>query len=102
MWSRLEVFCSLPRVALGIAPALVVATLGCGENAESPTAPESSPAPLAAATAPPRFLQVTAGGWHTCGAATDNQAYCWGLNEYGQLGTGSRVNRSRPTPVARP
>ena len=33
-----------------------------------------------------RFLAVSAGGAHTCGLATDRTVYCWGDNEYGQLG----------------
>jgi alpha-tubulin suppressor-like RCC1 family protein len=35
-----------------------------------------------------RFLDVTAGDWHTCGITTDNLLYCWGLDDAGQLGTG--------------
>jgi alpha-tubulin suppressor-like RCC1 family protein len=35
-----------------------------------------------------RFRQVAAGAAHTCGATTDNRAYCWGGNLDGQLGTG--------------
>ena len=47
------------------------------------------------------FRQVSAGEKHTCGLTTDDRAYCWGLNEHGQLGDGSKLSRSRPTPVAR-
>lgn len=35
-----------------------------------------------------RFLDVIAGGWHTCGITTDNRAYCWGLDDDGQVGSG--------------
>ena len=35
------------------------------------------------------FAGVDAGGGHTCGVAAAGAAYCWGLNETGQLGTGS-------------
>jgi alpha-tubulin suppressor-like RCC1 family protein len=35
-----------------------------------------------------RWLSLSAGGSHVCGIATDNQAYCWGTNYYGQLGNG--------------
>jgi alpha-tubulin suppressor-like RCC1 family protein len=31
------------------------------------------------------FLQVEAGGGHTCGLATNNRAYCWGANVSGQV-----------------
>ena len=35
------------------------------------------------------FAQVDAGETHTCGVATDRNLYCWGSNEFGELGTGS-------------
>jgi alpha-tubulin suppressor-like RCC1 family protein len=47
------------------------------------------------------FLQVSAGGLHSCGVATDNRAYCWGGNYSGQLGNGSNADHSlRPVAVA--
>ena len=30
--------------------------------------------------------EVSAGGYHSCGVATDQRVYCWGLNGDGQLG----------------
>jgi alpha-tubulin suppressor-like RCC1 family protein len=33
------------------------------------------------------FRAVAAGMYHTCGIGTDNRIYCWGWNNYGQLGT---------------
>ena len=35
-----------------------------------------------------KFRTLSAGGYHTCGVTVDNEAYCWGLNGNGQLGTG--------------
>jgi alpha-tubulin suppressor-like RCC1 family protein len=35
-----------------------------------------------------QFRSLAAGSRHTCGIATDNSVYCWGDNEYGQLGVG--------------
>ncbi len=47
------------------------------------------------------FRSVSAGRTHTCGVTTDNVAYCWGLNNVGQLGDGTRGNfRMRPVQVA--
>jgi alpha-tubulin suppressor-like RCC1 family protein len=48
-----------------------------------------------------RFRQVSASEMrHTCGATTDNLAYCWGQNDNGELGDGTINNRRKPTPVA--
>ena len=46
------------------------------------------------------FASLTAGQSHTCGIATDEQAYCWGLASSGQMGNGSGVTRDTPTPIA--
>jgi alpha-tubulin suppressor-like RCC1 family protein len=42
--------------------------------------------------------EVSAGYYATC-AIADGTVYCWGYNNYGQLGDGSNTNRSSPTPV---
>jgi alpha-tubulin suppressor-like RCC1 family protein len=47
------------------------------------------------------FRQVSSGSDHTCGVTTGNVAYCWGLNNIGQLGEGSGAfRRVRPMAVA--
>jgi alpha-tubulin suppressor-like RCC1 family protein len=35
------------------------------------------------------FRSVSLGGEHACGLTTTNVAYCWGINEFGQLGNGT-------------
>ena len=46
------------------------------------------------------FASISAGGDHTCGMA-GGVAYCWGSNQYGQLGVETRVPASaRPLRVA--
>ena len=78
---------------------LVAAALGCREDAESPTAPESSPALDATAATALAFYQVS-GGWnHTCGVTSDNRVYCWGRNSEGQLGDGTTTRRLIPVPI---
>jgi serine/threonine-protein kinase len=45
------------------------------------------------------FTSISAGGDHTCGMAGE-VAYCWGSNQYGQLGASASVLRSsRPLRV---
>jgi alpha-tubulin suppressor-like RCC1 family protein len=48
------------------------------------------------------FSGVSTGpaGRHTCGITTGNRIYCWGNNNYGQLGDGTNNNRSTPVKVA--
>ena len=45
-----------------------------------------------------RVTQVSAGDRHSC-ALADGQAFCWGANNVGQLGTGS-TGADQPAPVA--
>ena len=46
------------------------------------------------------FTSIAAGGDHTCGIA-DGSLYCWGSNQYGQLGPDSRISRAdRPVPIS--
>jgi alpha-tubulin suppressor-like RCC1 family protein len=35
------------------------------------------------------FVSISAGNNHTCGVGSDGESYCWGYNNYGQLGNGS-------------
>ena len=47
------------------------------------------------------FRSISAGGQHTCAVTTDDRAYCWGLNDTGELGTGSSSEfEARPVAVA--
>lgn len=52
-----------------------------------------------AAPLPAKFQQVVAGVIHSCGILTDGTAYCWGNNDFGQLGDGSYKTRVWPVPV---
>jgi alpha-tubulin suppressor-like RCC1 family protein len=45
------------------------------------------------------FRQVSAGGIHTCGITTENRAYCWGWNDFAQLGDRTTTQRLTPTAV---
>ncbi len=59
-----------------------------GENADADNADENIPVLVdtSALTAGSRFVSLTAGNQHTCGLGSDGKAYCWGRDNYGQLG----------------
>jgi alpha-tubulin suppressor-like RCC1 family protein len=46
------------------------------------------------------FQSISAGEVSTCGVTTGRVAYCWGDNEYGQLGLGTLASVVIPTKVA--
>lgn len=47
-----------------------------------------------------RFEQISAGGSHSCGLTAAGQAYCWGDNDYGQIGDDTLDVRPAPKAVA--
>jgi len=47
-----------------------------------------------------RFRQLAASAFSTCGLAADGLTYCWGRNQFGQLGDGTTKDRRKPTLVA--
>jgi alpha-tubulin suppressor-like RCC1 family protein len=50
-----------------------------------------------------RFLKlesIVAGNMFTCGRDAAGAIWCWGANDYGQLGVGDRVDRTAPVRVA--
>ncbi|MGB7213390.1 MAG: hypothetical protein WBC97_12280 [Gemmatimonadales bacterium] len=68
-----------------------------------PDPSSSSAATPAAIVGAPPFRALAHGGNSvtTCGIATDNMAYCWGDNTYGQAGVGSAAAAvTTPLPVA--
>jgi alpha-tubulin suppressor-like RCC1 family protein len=46
------------------------------------------------------FRALSVGGGHTCGLTAQGTAFCWGVNDYGQLGDGTTADRTRPAAVA--
>ena len=45
------------------------------------------------------FRQIAASGTHTCAITTTDEAWCWGRNSLGQLGTGNETPSSTPVKV---
>ena len=66
----------------------------------------SSAVPALAATsvapvAPtPTSFQIAAGLSHTCVTMPQDGIYCWGLNDHGELGSGTTDGQNRATKVA--
>ena len=46
------------------------------------------------------FQSITVGSDYTCALTNEGKAYCWGNNEYGQLGNNSTTNSSIPLAVS--
>ena len=78
---------ALPRKVIGLPPAMHVVAGGAYEI--PPTVfgiPPSGSGP------------IPAGGF-SCALTLSNAVQCWGINNFGQLGDGTRVNRAQPAPV---
>jgi hypothetical protein len=46
------------------------------------------------------FRAISPGGSHICGITTSHSVFCWGTNNFGQLGDGTTTNRTNPAAVA--
>ncbi|MCA2012624.1 hypothetical protein LCM17_14100 [Cereibacter sphaeroides] len=68
--------------------------LGIGRNPSRAVSPRRVPD----ASSP--YAQVSAGSATTCAITEAGAAYCWGINDFGQLGDGTRRIRYRPTLVS--
>ena len=73
-------------------------TAVCGDSGTNTVIRPCSTTPLAVNTAL-RFTSLALGWDHTCGLTADGEAYCWGSNSSGQLGTGDTVARAAPARV---
>ena len=71
-------------------PVLISLAAGLGPLVPSPQA--------ALAALPTGVSSIAAGGYHSC-AIESGKAYCWGDNEFGELGNGSTTNSSVPVAV---
>jgi alpha-tubulin suppressor-like RCC1 family protein len=68
-----------------------------GQLGDGTTTLRSMPAPVAGGR---QFRQVSAGTDYACGITyPDDRAFCWGRNDYGQLGVGDQIQRLTPAAV---
>src|SRR2546428_7623783 len=72
-----------------------------GQLGDGSTMDSKTPVPVAGGL---RFLAVSTGGLgveldHTCGATSEGVAYCWGANNFGQLGALTGSHSTTPVSV---
>jgi len=93
------------RKHLAVIALLVLSAVTATFYASAPVAWAEPPQKSLQQTIPPALVpldgivQVTAGAYHTCALSTVGEVKCWGLNDYDQLGDGSRTNKSTPVNV---
>ncbi len=68
--------------------------LGDGTTTTSPT-----PVAVSLPAGVTGFASLSAGSMHTCGVASTGAGYCWGKNDFGQLGDGTTTSSSTPRQV---
>lgn len=74
-----------------------------GDGTTEPTFGDGTSEPRTTPTAVAgemRFTDIGTGLDHTCALAESGEAYCWGLNRFGQLGDRTVTMRLTPTPVS--
>lgn len=71
----------------------------CNGSSSNPPPCASVPLPVDGGLA---FRDVSAGVQFTCGVTTAGVVYCWGSNEYGQLGNGTMTSATAPVAVVVP
>jgi alpha-tubulin suppressor-like RCC1 family protein len=71
---------------------------GSGQLGTGSTGPfQLAPVPVSGGRT---FASISSGGNFTCALTVDGSAYCWGQNQFGQLGDGSTTDRFTPTLVS--
>src|SRR5262245_54468382 len=60
------------------------------------TMKKSTPVQAGAITLSNAVAEVAVGEYHCCARKTDGTLWCWGRNNYGQLGDGATVDKTTP------
>nr|MBP9743488.1 hypothetical protein [Burkholderiales bacterium] len=69
-------------------------------NSKNESAPSKVQLPIDSTTHTPiTFTSVAIGGNSICGIGSNKHVYCWGNNQYGQIGDGTNTNASIPTQI---
>lgn len=76
-----------------VAPSSISET--CIPTQVNPFSCISTPTPVRGSV---KFASLSLGG-SLCGLTVDGAAYCWGANDFGQVGDGTLTLRTTPTPV---
>jgi alpha-tubulin suppressor-like RCC1 family protein len=71
-----------------------------GQLGDSRLVASTTPIPVVMDGGQASFASISAGYRHTCALKPDGTAYCWGSNEFGQLGDGTSTARDVPVLVA--
>jgi alpha-tubulin suppressor-like RCC1 family protein len=70
-----------------------------GQLGNGTTLPVDQPSPSQVAVpAGVTFFSIAGGYIHTCALTSDGRAYCWGSDQYGQLGNGTAQTTDQPSP----
>ena len=87
------------RHRAGLLTLALAAAIGCHDDSLAPATPDqSTPPALASVAAAPSFSRMSASEDHSCAVTPAGRAYCWGRNEFGELGNGF-VSPRELTPV---
>jgi alpha-tubulin suppressor-like RCC1 family protein/tRNA A-37 threonylcarbamoyl transferase component Bud32 len=91
----------LPPAPVLAVPASSTASPGAAPASVGDSGPKATSTTAVAAVAfPAEHGIVAAGGRHSCALETNGSAYCWGANDQGQLGDGTRDDHTEPAVVA--
>ena len=80
------------QLAVAAFVALALSVSGCGGGGgQDPGPPKDYPTPVLVSETL-RFVALDTSQAHTCGTTLDGGTWCWGINEYGELGTGTTLD----------
>lgn len=85
---------------LALAAALMLSA--CTDRLPSAAAPAEAGTPALSVIPTNAFDTLDGGRDHACGLGSGGQAYCWGRNQYGQLGDSTAAATATPVAVLHP